>query len=85
MSATPAFLRRIGPDPHEGGAKTSSCEGCPDLWELESGDIAVIGVRITSETAGRLPATAGWGPDEEIVVVPRGTILRAKAALAALE
>jgi hypothetical protein len=79
-----AFSRRIGPDPHEGGQKTIGCDGCPDLWELQNGDIAVIGIRVTAEAAGRLPATAGCGPDEEIVIVPRATFLAAKRDIAAL-
>jgi len=79
-----SFARRIGPDPHEGGRKTAGCDGCPDIWELENGDIAVIGIRVTREVAGKLPSTAGCGPDEEVVVVPRATILAAKREIASL-
>src|SRR2546423_626411 len=41
------FIKRLGPDPHAGGAKTAGCSGCPDIWELENGDFAVIGADIT--------------------------------------
>jgi hypothetical protein len=72
------FKKRIGPDPHANGECTSSANGCPDIWELENGDFAVIGVKKTSELIGMLPETAGCGPDEEIVVIPRKTLLRGK-------
>jgi hypothetical protein len=81
---TISFARRIGPDPHEGGMKTAGCDGCPDIWELENGDIAVIGLRVTREVAGRLPATAGCGPDEEVVILPRSTVLAARRDISAL-
>lgn len=71
------FLRRIGPDPHANGAKTSSCEGCPDILELESGDFAIIGVDMT-EFANLLPPGAGCGPDERMVRIPRNTLVSAK-------
>lgn len=71
------FQRRIGPDPHANGAKTSSANGCPDIWELTDGDFAVIGPDITSQ-AGTLPPTAGCGPDERIVRLPRRILLNAR-------
>jgi hypothetical protein len=36
------FLRRIGKSPQELGV-TSDSPDCPDMWELENGDVAVIG------------------------------------------
>jgi hypothetical protein len=71
------FLRRIGPDPHENGARTYALRGCPDIWELESGDFAVIGIDMT-DAAGKLPPTAGCGPDERIVRIPRNLLVKAK-------
>ena len=71
------FIKRLGPDPHAGGAKTSGCYGCPDIWELESGDFALIGTDITA-AADRLPATASCGPDERIIKIPRKTLVLAK-------
>ncbi len=78
------FARRIGPDPHANGQKTAACNNCPDLWELENGDIAIIGIRITGFAMAKLPATAGCGPDEEIVLVPRGLLLAAQGDIAKL-
>jgi hypothetical protein len=75
-----AFQRRIGPDPHANGAKTSSLNGCPDLWELTDGDFAVIGPDITVEV-GALPVTAGCGPDERIVRLPRRILVGARASI----
>ncbi len=72
------FARRLGPDPHIDGENTSSANGCPDIWELEDGSFAVIGVRKTNDLAGILPATASCGTDEEIVVIPRHLLIRAK-------
>jgi len=79
-----AFKRRIGPDPHEGGRQSAAASGCPDILELENGDIAVIGIDITQQAAGALPPTAGCGPDERIVRIPRSVILGARAEIAAL-
>lgn len=81
------FKRRIGPNPHEsafGPVTTSSGNGCPDIWELEDGNIAVIGLRKTSSLVGQLPADAGCGPDEEIVIVPRDLMIRAREDLNSL-
>lgn len=72
------FLRRIGPDPHAGGGGTSSGEGCPDIWELEDGSFAIIGVKKTDELKALLPPTANCGYDEEIIVIPRNTLTAAK-------
>ncbi|MEM6269148.1 MAG: hypothetical protein AAF998_06895 [Bacteroidota bacterium] len=77
------FKKRIGPDPHtlpeviEAGG-SAALEGCPDLWELENGDFVVIGIRKTGELKGKLPESAGCGPDEEIVIVPRYIFTNAK-------
>ena len=72
------FVKRIGPDPHANGARTVGCCGCPDIWELEDGDFAVIGIDITAAAVPKLPATAGCGPDERIVRLPRNLLVNAK-------
>jgi hypothetical protein len=72
------FLRRLGPDPHANGATTIGLKGCPDIFELESGDFAIIGIDITERSVSHLPATAGCGPDERIVLLPRKTLVLAK-------
>jgi len=79
MSATIVFCRRLGPDPHAEGAQTIALKGCPDIFELQSGDFAVIGIDITGASARNLPPSAGCGPDERIVLVPRKTLVLAKA------
>jgi hypothetical protein len=71
------FLRRIGPDPHANEATTPACQGCPDIWELENGDFAVIGIDMT-DAATQLPPSAGCGPDERMVRIPRKTLVLAK-------
>lgn len=71
------FIKRIGPDPHANGNKSAGCQGCPDIWELDNGDFAVIGINIT-HFAGSLPPSAGCGPDEQIVRVPRIVLVAAK-------
>ena len=73
------FLKRLGPDPHANGAQTPALRGCPDIFELEDGDFAIIGVDITAASIDRLPSTAGSGPDERIVRIPRKTLVLAKA------
>jgi hypothetical protein len=75
----PVFLRRLaGP-----WAEPSVCQstyGCPDLWEMTDGDFAVIGEDITA-LAAQLPSTAGCGPGERMVRVPRELLIRARAAI----
>ncbi len=78
MNLNSAFLKRIGPDPHENGAQTVACRGCPDIWEVEDGGFAVIGIDITAKAVAKLPPTAGCGPDERIVYIPRNLLVNAK-------
>ena len=72
------FLRRLGPDPHANGAQTVALKGCPDIFELDSGDFAIIGSDITEISASHLPPTASCGPDERIIRIPRKTLILAK-------
>jgi len=78
MLTKPVFLRRLGPDPHANGERTSACSGCPDIFELSSGDFAIIGSDITEISRDALPPDASCGSDERIVSVPRKTLVRAK-------
>lgn len=73
------ILRRIGPDPHANGRKTIACHGCPDLFEMTDGDFAVIGIDVTAKVTPHLPPTAGCGPDERIVRIPRSLLIEARA------
>jgi hypothetical protein len=73
------FRRRLGPDPHAKGATTFAVQGCPDIFELEGGDFAIIGSDITREAADKLPSSASCGPDERIIKIPRRTLVLAKS------
>ena len=77
------IIRRLGPDPHEGGKLSASARGCPDILELDNGDFAIIGVDITSEASRCLPPTVGCGPDERIVRIPRQTLVLARSDIPA--
>jgi hypothetical protein len=72
------FTRRLGPDPHANGAQTSGLSGCPDILELESGDFAIIGEDITAASDRSHVPTAGCGPDERVVRIPRKTLILAR-------
>ncbi len=71
------FRRRLGEDPHANGQQTFALSGCPDIWELDSGDFVVIGTDVTG-LANSLPKTASCGADERIVKIPRKTLVLAK-------
>jgi len=73
------FKRRIGPDPHANGARTVALVHCPDIFELDNGDFAIIGINITPQALSKLPPTASCGPDERIVRIPRGLLVAAKS------
>ena len=75
------FKKRIGTPPHKDGTNSHGKVGCPDIWELESGDYAVIGIDKTSELAPHLPQDASCGPDERIVLVDRRIFVGAKQNL----
>ncbi len=72
------FIKRLGPDPHLNGALSSGCHGCPDIWELDNGDFAVIGADITNASPN-LPGSASCGPDERMVRIPRKILVLAKS------
>jgi hypothetical protein len=71
------FKRRIGPAPHEGNS-SGTLNSCPDIWELDSGDFAIIGMEKTAELTPHLPADAFVDPGESIVVLPRNVLLKAR-------
>jgi hypothetical protein len=79
-AADPAaqFARRWGRPPRELGTSGGDC-GSPDLWELTNGDVAVIGRDMTDAYRARLPVGVGIDEGERLVVVPRATIIAAKA------
>jgi hypothetical protein len=71
------FRRRLGKSPAELG-NTDATPKCPDMWELDNGDIAVVGRDVTSHYRGRLPSGVSVGHDERLVVIPRNTLVAAK-------
>lgn len=71
------FRRRIGKSPQELGV-TSDSPDCPDMWELENGDVAVIGRDLSGALGVKLPAGVSVGADERIVVIPRSMLIAAK-------
>jgi hypothetical protein len=73
------ILRRLGPTPN-----VSHCSGgytCPDIFELASGDFAVIGTDITEQATAWLPPDSGCGPNERIVTLPRRILVLARTAI----
>jgi hypothetical protein len=72
------FKRRLGLKPDSSGSGSSGAKGCPDIWELENGNIAIIGVRGTASLKAVMPNSASCGIDEEIVILPRSVLLAAK-------
>jgi hypothetical protein len=72
------IAKRLGPDPHANGAKSAGGSGCPDIFELTNGDFAIIGIDETEMIRPHLPASAGCGPDERIVRVPRNVLVHAR-------
>lgn len=71
------FTRRLGKSPAELG-NTNHKDGCPDIWELDNGDIAVIGEDLTAAYESRLPADATISTGERLVVIPGNTLRAAK-------
>jgi hypothetical protein len=75
---TANFLKRLGKSAHELGI-TGGNASCPEIWELDNGDIAIIGTELTTSYKGRLPRGVKIDPGESLVVIPRKTIASAKA------
>jgi hypothetical protein len=73
------FVKRLGPDPHLDERLCAGLYRCPDIWELNNGDFAVIGADITDIAKQRLPPSASCGPGERIVRISRLTLVGAKA------
>lgn len=72
---TATFVRRFGLAPRDldlGNDTTGSQGkvGCPDIWQLSNGDVAVIGRDLTEAYRDRLPEDASIRHDERLVVLP---------------
>lgn len=70
-----AISRRMGIPPSIRGSATDC--SCPDIFELEDGNVAVIGTDRTTELRDHLPPDAGVAPYERIVIITRETFLAA--------
>jgi hypothetical protein len=71
-----SFLRRLGS--FGGDPRTGRFGSCPDIWELDNGDIAVIGRDLTESYTSRLPGDVSVAKDERLVIIPRETLISAK-------
>jgi hypothetical protein len=70
-----SFARRLGKSAAELG-HSEDLKDCPDIWQLDNGDIAVIGRDLTAVYGPRLPVGVSLREDERLVVIP-GTMLSA--------
>ncbi len=57
----------------------TGADGCTDIFELDNGDFAIVGIDHTNELVGHLPEGASCGGDERIVILPRRILLAAKS------
>jgi hypothetical protein len=73
-----SFLRRLGRSAAELG-NSKDDEDCPDIWQLDNGDIAVIGRDLTAVYGSRLPSGVTLGADDRLVVIPGNMLSAAKA------
>jgi hypothetical protein len=73
-----SFARRLGKSARELNA-TGGRDGCPDIWQLDNGDVAVIGRDLTDAYRSRLPGDASIAHDERLVVVPGAMLVSAKS------
>ena len=71
------FRRRLGKSALELGDSGTRVD-CPDIWELDNGDVAVIGRDLTVAYSSRLPEGVSVGGDERLVVIPRNMLVAAK-------
>ncbi|MEN8652417.1 hypothetical protein [Streptomyces sp. 21So2-11] len=71
------IVRRVGVPPRARGSMSG--QTCPDIFELNDGNFAIIGTDATDALDGSLPADAGRADYERIVVITRETLIRAKA------
>ncbi|MFE3603104.1 hypothetical protein [Streptomyces sp. NPDC059142] len=69
------FSRRLGKSAQELNV-TNGKDGCPDIWELDNGDVAVVGRDLTDMYRSRLPAGTSIAHDGRLIVIP-GSMLRA--------
>lgn len=71
------FRRRLGKTAAAVGDSRTSGD-CPEIWELDNGDIAVIGREATAAYVDRLPPGVNIGPDERLVIISGRLLSAAK-------
>ncbi|MEE4595295.1 hypothetical protein V2J94_26000 [Streptomyces sp. DSM 41524] len=71
------FDRRLGKSAEELGNSDGNDE-CPDIRQLDNGDVAVIGRDLTAVYGSRLPQGVRLAPDERLVVIPGNMLSAAK-------
>lgn len=76
-----SLQRRLGKSSHELG-QTAAESSCPDIWELDNGDVAIIGQDMTASYQARLPKGVSIDDGERLVVIPRATVVAAKPDIA---
>ncbi|MGA6154746.1 hypothetical protein ACPEIC_15520 [Stenotrophomonas sp. NPDC087984] len=76
-AASALFERRLGKSAEELGNSDGNDE-CPDIWQLDNGDVAVIGRDLTAVYGPRLPQGVHLAPDERLVVSPGNMLSAAK-------
>ncbi|WP_405798586.1 hypothetical protein [Streptomyces sp. NBC_01506] len=71
------FERRLGKTAQELGNSKDGTD-CPDIWQLDNGDIAVIGRDLTVDYSVNLPSGVSLAADERLVVIPGNMLSAAK-------
>lgn len=71
------FERRLGKTAQELG-NSQDKQDCPDIWQLDNGDIAIIGRDLTADYSKSLPPGVSLSPDERLVVIPGNMLSAAK-------
>jgi hypothetical protein len=73
-TTAPKIARRLGSTPEERGS--SQGMSCPDVFELASGDFAIIGTDQSFALDGQLPSlNASRAAYERTVVIPRQVLM----------
>jgi hypothetical protein len=71
------FQRRLGKTAAQVGDSRTSGD-CPEIWEMDNGDIVVIGREATDAFIDRLPPGVSIGPDERLVIISGRLLSAAK-------
>jgi len=70
--------RRICEHPTALGLSPANQKGCPDLWELDTGDFIAIGRDVTDVIDGRPAADLIVNDGERAVLIPRSILVSAR-------